>query len=160
MVQNTHKLDVFQVLGQIDKKQHLFYSKLSEEEQKAFHPLVVMRWMSGVNQARQIIFLNELVNPFVFSLASHKDLLFKLMTICASGKQFKYQWNKAASKKTGKFALSTQVVKTYFKYTPSQAREALSLLSNEDIISMAEQLGAQKEEISKIKLEVKHRFDE
>lgn len=160
MSQSNHKLDIFQVLNRIDKKHHSFYSKLSDEEQKAFQPLVVMKWLGGVQQARQIMFLNELVNPFVFSLARHKDLLFKLMTICTTGNPSKYQWNKTLSKKIGKMPLSTNIVKGYFKYTPTRAREALPLLSNEDIISFAEQLGMQKEEISKVKLELKQRINE
>ena len=92
------KLDIFRVLKNADLKNVDFFGKLTEEEQKAFQPFLVARWLSGTYSARQIYFINEIVNSLVFSLPNHKQLLWQLLTICTSGKQQRYIWNKLPSK--------------------------------------------------------------
>lgn len=157
MTQKKHKIDIFQVLNHISTKDRSFFNQLSDEEKKAFQPLIVMRWLSGTLEARQIFFLNELVNPFVFSTHTHKELLYYLMTTCTSGKPQRYSWNKALSKKSSGTPMSTSIVKDYFGYSTLHAVEALPLLSKDDILDYAEQLGRQKEDIAKIKKELKNR---
>jgi hypothetical protein len=85
-------LDIFNLLGQIDKKDSSFYSKLSDEQKKGYAPLIAMRWMSGTPDTRQIIFLNELVNQFVFNIGDHKELLYKLQCASSSGVSRRYAW--------------------------------------------------------------------
>lgn len=152
-----HGIDIFRVLDHVSMKDANFYQSLPEQEQKAFQPLVVARWLTGTMNARQIYFLNELVNPFVFSLSKHKELLFDLMTICASGKKQRYFWNKAQSKKTTSTPECVSVVREFLGYNSIHAIEALPLLSDDDILDYAEQLGRQKEDIAKIKRELKGR---
>jgi len=157
MTQTKHKLDIFQTLNHISKKDRNFFKDLTDEEKKAFQPLVVMRWLSGTTDARQVYFLNELVNPFVFSMHTHKELIYYLMTTCTSGKSQRYTWNKALSKKSSTTPLSVSVIKDYFNYSTMHAIEALPMLTNDDILEYAEQLGRQKEEMTKIKRELKNR---
>lgn len=157
MANKKHKLDIFKTLSHISTKDRNFYSDLTEEERKAFQPRVVMRWLSGTNDARQLYFLNELVNPFVFSLYKHPQLLYNLMTICTSGRSQRYFWNKSLSKKTSTTPEVIKVIKDYLHYSTLHAIESLPLLSNETILEYAEQLGRQKEDISKIKRELKTR---
>lgn len=127
------------------------------DEQKALHPLVLMRWMSGTTDARQIFFLNEAVNPYVFPLAKHPELLIDLMTICAPGQFKKYKWHKSLNKRASSTPIAVSIVRTYFEYSQREAQEALPLLSNDDVLDYAEQLGYQKEEITKLKKELKSR---
>ena len=155
--QRKHKLDIFKVLGRISSKDREFYGKLSEEEQKAIAPLVVMRWLSGTRSAQQIYFLNELVNPFVFSMHSHKDLLIKLMTICGPGRTQKYFWNKAQTKRTTSTPHIVGVIRDYFGYSSIEAMESLSLLDDDTILWYADELGRQPDEIKLIKKELKSR---
>lgn len=157
MAQAKHKLDIFRVLDNTSKKKRDFYADLTPEEQKAYVPLVTMRWLTGTKDARQIYFLNELVNPFVFNFTNHKQLLYHLMTLCTSGRSQRYYWNKALSKKTTKTPTVVGVIRDYFKYSTIQAIEALPLLDDEDILDYAEQLGRQKEDVAKIKKELKLR---
>jgi len=153
----THKLDIFQTLTSISRKNQEYYSNLSEEEKKGFMPLVVERWLTGTRDARQVYFINELVNPFVFSLANHKPLLYKLMTICTSGKSGRYNWTKALSKKSSSTPIAISCIKQYYDYSTLHAIDALPLLSNDDILLIAEDLGKQKEDIAKLKRELKKR---
>ena len=153
----NRKLDIFQVLDHISNKDINFYRNLTEEEQKAFMPLVVMRWLSGTSSARQIYFLNELVNPHIFTSHQHKELLFYLMTVCAPGKKQRYFWNKTLSKKSTATPTAVSVIREYFGYNTLEAIDAMKLLSNDNIMLYAEELGTQTDQLSKLKKELKGR---
>ncbi len=154
------KLDIFQVLNHINTKDREYYKTLTDDELKGFLPFVVMRWLTGTSSSRQVYFVNTLVNQFIFNLPEHKELLYYLMTVCTSGKMQRYNWIKGPSQKNKKLPNVTGVVRDYFKYSSTHAREALPLLSREDILSYAEQLGRQPEEITKIKKELKEMTNE
>lgn len=154
-----YKLDLFkQVLPNLSRKNEKFYGTLSEEETKEISPLILMRWMTGTNDARQVYFLNELVNPFVFNMGKHKELLVNLITICASGRDQRYKFNKVKSKKTTSTPKAVAVIREMFNYNTIDALEALSMISNDDVLSFAEQLGRQPTEITAIKKELKSRL--
>ena len=157
MAVQKYKLNIFDVLGKLSKNDSAFYDNLSDEEQKALQPLVVMRWLSGTDSARQVVFLNELVNPLVFEFVDHKKLLVQLMSLCTTGRFTKYQWKKTISKKGSSMSVSIGVIKEYFKYTSIQAKDSLPLLDDSDVIDYAEQLGRQPDEIKTIKKELKTR---
>lgn len=151
-----NKYNIFDVLNNINKKQQTF-SDLTLEEQKALQPLVIMRWMTGSDDARQIVFLNELVNPFVFPLGKHKRLLINLLNISSSGINQRYKWKKNISKKTPSHINIVRVISDFFGYSTKDSVEVLPLLHDNDIISFAEQLGRQPKEIKEIKKELKIR---
>lgn len=158
MVKRDFKLDVFKTQDHIYKKDINFYRNLSEEEQKGFAPSVVMRWLSGTKTELQIILLNEFVNSRVFdsTFYKHKELLYFLLVICGIKKPFKPIWNKTISKKSSVPTIISVIRKT-FGYSSMEALDVLPLLSNDDIIKYAEDLGLQKEELNKIKKELKNR---
>lgn len=149
------KLDLFKLLDAINKKKITYYKELSEEEQKEFVPLVITRWLSGTSDIGQLVFLNEIVNPFIFDLAKHKELLYMLMTVCTNGKFKKYVWKKAKGKAIPSMPVSIGVLKQVFSYTTKEALDVVSIFNVNDIIEHAEFLGYEKEEISKIKTEFK-----
>lgn len=153
----THKVDIFKVLGDINKKDQNFYSKLSDEEKKALHPLVLMKWMSGTTSERQIMFLSEFANRYMFSLSNHKDLLMKLLVVCSPGTWTKYNWNKAKSSKGSKTPMLIDLVKDTYQYSTSKAVEVLPILDDNDILELAIDLGRQTQEIRDIKKELKTR---
>lgn len=152
-----YKLDLFNFLNNISQKNEKFYKTLSDEEIKEISPLIMMRWLSGTKDARQIFFLNELVNPFVFNLSKHKELLIDLMTLCTTGRSQRYQFNKIKNKRTTRMPKVTVTIKEYFGYNTADALNVIPILSNEDILSFAEDLGKQKPEITIIKRELKTR---
>lgn len=156
MPQTTErKLDIFRVLKQADLKDIGFFEKLTDEEKKAFQPFLVVRWLSGTYSARQIYFLNELVNSLVFSLPNHKQLLWQLITICTSGKTQRYVWNKLPSKTSAARPVSTQIVAKHFGYSTRHANEALECMSGNDVLDLAEHLGVQSDDLAKIRKEYK-----
>ena len=98
-----------------------------------------------------------MVNPFVFSLYKHPELLYDLMTLCGPGKSQRYFWNKTVSSKSNNIPTTVSVIREYFGYNTIQAIEALPLLSNDDILEYAADLGTQKDIITKLKKELKSR---
>ena len=147
------KLELADILNALDKKNVDFYKNLTTEQQKQIQPFVLMRFLTGTYNKGQIILVNELVNPYSFSLYTHKDLLWKLLTICTTGKSQRYAWNKTLSNKSAKPVI-TQVVQEYFQYNRKDAEQVVSLLSPDDIIQMAEELGWQDDETNKIRKEL------
>lgn len=152
-----HKVDIFKVLGNINKKDREFYTSLSEEEQKGIHPLVLMRWMSGVKSPRQIMFLNEFPNQYVFSLANHKKLLMDLLLVCSPGSWQKYTWTKAKSKKESSTPLLIELVKQSYNYSSSEAMDVLPILDDDTLLEMAMDFGYQTQELKDVKKELKAR---
>jgi len=151
----TPKLDIFRVLNAANAKNVNFFRNLTEEEQKAFVPFLVARWMSGTNDARQVYFINELMNSFTFSLQQHKELLWYLLVICNSGKSQKYVWNKTATRGTMSMPVATKVVMDYFEYSTEDAKEALDILKPDDVYDMGVDLGLQADDLTKLKKELK-----
>ena len=148
----AEKLDIFAILAALDKKDVDFYANLSAEEQKQIQPFVLMRWLSGTYNKRQIILLNQLVNPYLFVSSFPKEVLWYLLTICTSGKSQRYFWNKPQLGKSTA-PIATKVIQQYFGYNRSDASDALKLLTSDDVIMMAEELGWQEDEVNKIRKE-------
>lgn len=149
------KLDIFDVLNRIDRGEHHLYSTLSDDERKSFAPLVVMRWMSGTKDERQIIFLNELVNPFVFPLGKHQELLTSLLAVASSKKQRRYFWLSAKGKGKSVPKNALKVLMQYHGWSEREAKKMFTVFSNDDIIELANELGWQKEEMTLLNKEMK-----
>jgi hypothetical protein len=97
-------LDIKRELNAVDAKNYDFYSKLTDEERKAFSPYVLMRYTSNVEGDRDIQewFLemtNEMVNKNHWDLSkNHKALLWKLFAACGAGVKCYHPYLKASSK--------------------------------------------------------------
>lgn len=151
----TYALDIFRVLKELNSENLNFWDQLSEEERKGFAPYTAIRWMSGTKDAKAIILLNEFVNPYVFAFNStHQELLMKLLASCGSGNpNTRTQWIPEGKKGSNK-PLSLKIICEYYEYSMREAKQSLSLLSNEDVVELAEELGWQKDEIKNLKLEL------
>lgn len=100
-----YKLDIFETLRAIDKRDYGFLDRQPEDAKKAFAPRVVMRWASSVNNGPlseyHIEVINEVVNKNMDALSKHPELQFKLMALCGSGSTQRHKWiNIAKTKKT------------------------------------------------------------
>lgn len=94
----TYTLDLMSTLEAADRGLKPYYDNLTDQERKAFAPLVVMRWLSTVsdqnpNQAYCLIAQNDLVNLGLFDLQkNHPELVWKLMCVAGTGKRQQHQW--------------------------------------------------------------------
>lgn len=149
-----YKFNIFSILSQLTSKQEQFFDSLSDEDIKDLHPLILMRWMSGTSNKLQVMLLNEIANPLIFPLYTHKRLLLKILMVCAAQTTTQYKWIKPHSP-SAKLSESVKVIGEYFNYSKRKAQSAVKLISVNDIISMAEELGYQKTDIEKIRNEHK-----
>lgn len=124
---------------------------LSDSEKKQLAPYVIMKWLAGCDNMLQIILLNELVNPFVFQLQKHRDLLFMLLSTTTNGKKKRYQWRKNKSESTAPEKIKIELLTKYHGYSTREAKDVINLLSVEDYLKMADHLSYQNDEIKKIK---------
>lgn len=149
----AERLDIFRVLKAADTKDTTFYSALEDEEKKQLQPFLVMRWLTGTYSKQQVFMINEVLNPYVFSLYQHKELLWKLSTICTSGKSQRYVWNKIETKNV-EHPISVMIIQEFMGYNSKDAVNVLKLLDPNDIVEMAEELGWQDDEINKSRKEL------
>lgn len=149
----TERLDIFRVLKAADTKDTTFYSKLEDEEKKQLQPFLVMRWLTGTFSKQQVFLINEVLNPYAFSLYQHKELLWKLSTICTSGKSQRYVWNKIETK-TVEHPISVKIIQEFTGYNSRDAVQALKLFEPIDVVEMAEEMGWQDDEINKSRKEL------
>jgi hypothetical protein len=148
------KFDIFAVLDKLSRKQRSFIDDLTQDDLKAIPAVVVMRWMSGSNSKQQTYIINEIANPLVFSLYRHPRLLLQLLMVCAVPGAGRCSWIKQQKAPSSR-PISVKVVMRYFDYSERRARECMALIPPMDIISMAEDLGYQPDDIKKIHLEHK-----
>lgn len=92
----AHKLDIFETLAAIDKRDFGFYGRLSDELQKGFAPPVVLRWASaisdGQNSPLNTWLVNDRANVNFWEIADHPELQFKLLASCGMGRTQRHQW--------------------------------------------------------------------
>lgn len=144
------KTTIFDVLKLIDTKKVDAVNR--DDVAKAFVPFLTNRWITGTDDAAQVYIVNEIVNPYVFSLHKHKNLLWKLMCCTTSGTPQRYRYQKV--QKSSSSNGSVKVLAEYYKCTEKDARTYVDLHSKEDIMNIAIFLGRDKDEINKLKKEL------
>lgn len=149
----SEKLEIFDVLKEIDKRNINFYDNLGDDKKKQFVPLLTMRWLSS-GTATDTVLQNAILNPMVFRAHRHPSLLYKLMVATSDGKSRRYHWIKKKSKDKSA-PLSVGVVSTYYQCSKKDAIRYKKRLSVDDILEMAEELGYDKEQVKKLKTELK-----
>jgi hypothetical protein len=91
-----YKLDIKEVLANIDKKNYHYYSKLTVEEQKSIVPWTLMRFLSSGSSADlssyYLQMTNELVNCNFSDLKNHPELQWMLMCIAGVGSKQFHPW--------------------------------------------------------------------
>jgi len=118
-----YKLNMFDALRAMDKKDRDFYDNLNDEEKKGFAPFVMVRWASSVNHSMTemdawwLKAANENLNMNMLNLKSgeskHAKLQWLMATTTSPGMgAMKHEWigykkkGKAANNKTKKFLIA------------------------------------------------------
>lgn len=148
-------LDIFNLLSNLDRKNKFVWDNLTDDQRKEYAPLIAMRWMSGCDDQRQILYLNALMNQMVFVPGDHKELLMKIQAICGSGRTKRYQWVGIKAKSDKKPQLAIKVIKETFGYSTKVAVDYVDMFTQAEYIEMAEKLGWQAQEIKDLKKQVK-----
>lgn len=149
----TDKLDIFEVLKHIDKRDISFYDNLSDDQKKQFVPLLTMRWLSS-GSPQATVLSNGVLNPLVFKLYRHPGFMYKLMVAISDGKSKRHTWVKKKSKdKASPTVIAT--IAAYYQCSKKDALRYKNRLSEDDILEMADELGYDKDQIKKLKSELK-----
>lgn len=154
MESKKYKLDIFEVLKKISNSDLKYWNSLEEEQQKAFAPLVIMRWLSS-NTSSEIVYLNHFVNKYVFDLGNHKELLYNLMSICTIPNS-RYKWIKRQAKDIA-FPKSTKMLAEYLDMSIRETKDVLQFYTNDDMIEICNEMGFQKDVLADLKKELKKR---
>lgn len=142
--------DLFAGLDRLTAGDMTWYDRLPDDGKKAAAPFVIMRWLAGTSDPAQIVRLNTFVNPYAFSLGQEKGLLFKLLAAATTHRPKRYYWLKAPGATSNR--LSLEVVKQYYGWSTREA--ALQPFDPEDLVTMAEELGWDADQLKKLKAEV------
>lgn len=145
--------DLFEGLASLSKGDQQWYTRMPPEDQKTASPYVIARWMTGTSDSAQLLRLNTFVNPYVFPLGAEKELLFKLIAAAATGKTRRYTWMKAPVAKQAT-KLRVEAIKQFYEASTREASLYVKNIPAEDILEMAETLGWEKDEMTKLKKEV------
>lgn len=152
---NPEKVDIFDFLRQVDKSNLRYYDDLTEPQKKSLSLVVAARWFSCTKNKRQLLMMNELVNPFVYRFSTkHGQLLYRLMMISSSGTEKRYSWI-SKKKNISSKPNSVKAVAQYYGISTRTATGYLGMLSVDDIIDCAESLGYDGQTVKKIKNENK-----
>lgn len=149
----TEKLDIFETLKQIDKKNINYFDNLDMEAKKSLAPVVFMRWFSSGN-TKQLQLANAILNPMVYKMYHHPALMYKLFVACSDGKSKRYNWIKKKSKDKSA-PTATATIAAYQKCSKTDAARYRSQFTMDEIIEMAEDMGYDNEWVKKIKTELK-----
>lgn len=144
-------LTIFDLINKINTKQ--FQAINDPEIEKQFVPFLTQRWLTGTSNDAQVYIVNEVVNPYTFSIHKHKRLLWKLMCVATEKNKQRYVWKKTAPQ--AKSNVLVNLIAEYYKCSSREAIDYLHLLGENDFFEMAEFLGKDKEEIAKIKKNLK-----
>jgi len=152
----SYKVDIFKLLNGIASNKMDALDNLSEEELKTVSPYVLQMWIKGAdnNLENRLVLTNEFANQYMFPLGDHPKLLYRLL--CYSNdfdEETKFYYQKKKKIKTHNFTLKTLM--KYYGYDERHASDIIPLLSAEDILSIGEELGYEKEDVKKLKNETK-----
>lgn len=106
------KLDIGEVLKNINAKNYNWFSSLAKEEQETFVPFVVMQFLSGSGE-EDLIVLNDFVNTDFSDKSKNKELFYRLCCVVGSGGYSKRKYMKPPKVKREKESKVVWLVSEY-----------------------------------------------
>ena len=152
----SEKLDLFGAFRQLNSLDFDFWDKLTPEERKQASPFVFSMWMQNSSNDGQVLYLNEFVNPHLFTTLKNKeDIAFILLALSSRGHQNRYSWVKRPSnKEKGVKADGVKsILKEYFEESERNIGYYLERLTSEEFVRICEEMGFQDDEKKKLKKE-------
>lgn len=147
----TQTYDVFRLLSEIDSKNIEFYDTVDDSDKKDIVPVLLSRWTADSSSVYGILVNNEYVNPYTYPLYKHPSLLWKLLTLTGAGRPRRHKWVKR-SKHTNK-PISVEIIKQFHGMSTIQAEQSVDLLTYDQLVDMAYNLGYQTAELTKLSKE-------
>lgn len=143
-------MNIFEILGKLNKNEHQFFTEGTKEERKGIAPLVLMRWMTGTTDPLQIIKLNSTINQYAFSLYEHPDLLMRMLASNGPGKFRKYNWLKFEGGRGTIKSATYDLYAEIYGYSISDYKDIEDLLTVDRVVDLALDAGYQQDRINPI----------
>lgn len=117
------KLDIKEVLKNIDSNNKEWFSNLSDEDKNGFDPFIVMQFLSSASNTEQhedaLMMTNEVLNKHFTTIYPNRELFYRLCCVCrANGKTFRPFMKPPKSKKS-----QTLVQKLLMEYSDENMSE-------------------------------------
>ena len=151
----VEKLDMQLLMAAIDERVYDAYDDLTEQEQKAVSPLIVMRWaccfrFNNKQSGQRLIDVNERVNKHLFSFQKHdKKLIWRLLASCGTGSYADHTYIGANKTKD-------KVVEWLGEIYPAKKQDELvlmrSLMTKDEIKQLAKDYGLDSKQIRELKI--------
>lgn len=146
-------LDIFKLLNAIDNFDVNYYNNLPQDEKKEAYFFLIQRWMTGTNDSKQILYLNNFANNKVWSLHKEANLIYLLLCSCATGGKKRYTFPKR--KKKENISETIKIIIQYYNCSYKNAQDYVKILSKDNILDICGALAVDKDVIAKIKKEIK-----
>ena len=136
------EFSLFEAIAACDRKDYDWWDKLTAEQQKKFHPYVMLTFLSSVkaNRALQefhVLSVNEMANKYVLNEVVSKHPKLQWLMLCAStlgkGKQY-HQWIPSLRPKVTKLqevATQKEISEYYGKLYPNADASLIKEISEE-----------------------------
>ena len=145
------KFDIFDTINKIANADIKYFDNLQEYEIRQIYPLVLMKWLGGTKNNTQLKLTNDIANTMVFSLYKHPKLLYKILMTTTTSKN-RVSWIKRKSKI--KDTETIKIVKDFYECSTQCAGDYMKFLTKENILEMADDMGIDKETLTKLKKEL------
>lgn len=152
----AEKLDLFGSFRKLNSLDFGFWDNLTPDEKKQASPYVFTMWMQNSKNDGQVLYLNEFVNPHLFTtLKGQEDISFILLALSSRGKQNQYSWVKRPSNKdsSSKIEGVKAVLREYFEESDKNLNYYIQRLTVAEFVEICEDLGIQDDEKKKLKKE-------
>ena len=150
----AEKLDIFECFRKLNSLDFDFWDKLTPEERKQISPYVFTMWMQNSPNDGQVLYLNEFVNPYLFTtLKGHDDISFILLALSSRGKSNRYSWVKRPTSKSSKSDAVKEILGQYFEEADRNLSYYIDHMDVDDFTKICEKMGFQDDEIKKLKKE-------
>lgn len=130
----AHKLDIFNVLEALDKKDYTYYDSLSDDEKKGFTAFLTNKWMANVEGSNElqhyyVASTNHYSNKHLFEINQHPKLQYLSLVASSPGiNKQRHYWLKTQKKATSK---SKQDIKRILTdMYPTYKKDDIEVLSN------------------------------
>lgn len=145
-------LDLKALLSAIDRKDYFYYSKMSDDDKKAFSSWTTMRFLSSANNDLAMLYTvltNEVVNDGFSKLSKHPELQMMLMAICGAGTKQYHPWIKPP-RKQAKNKFQEILLSQYGNVNSTELDLLESLYSKEDKAELLLSMGYSDKEIKEL----------
>ncbi|OUV99854.1 MAG: hypothetical protein CBD16_07430 [Betaproteobacteria bacterium TMED156] len=158
MATTTKKINLNQMLYNIDMSNSKWYNTLDEEEKKTFSPYTAMRFTSNVQgqkafKEHYILSVNEFANKHFGTTQKHEgdsEMFWKLLSLAGIKKKMFHPWVKAPKGK-GKKTGVDKLLAECFPHAKQDEIEALKVINDVDgFKKLARQQGWTDKEIKEI----------